>query len=237
MRELIAIPIDETVASRGAVLGAMGVPAEREPSQRTVRLADASVSMYRRLAEPNGAVSDISIADFERVYYGEGNNVSETPLGDIFMSSDHLSLYAVTIGRAICEEITRLFDVGDFALASALDAAASEGTETAAQALESVHRDYLKRKDLFGPSMATLRFSPGYCGWHISAQKKLFEYLNPGDIGISLRESFLMEPLKSISGVVVCGREDIFDFDDSFPFCSECETRSCRERLGQVKQQ
>lgn len=83
-------------------------------------------------------------------------------------------------------------------------------------------------------SAATMLFSPGYCGWHVSGQKRLFESLRPDEIGIELSESFLMQPLKSVSGVIVVGPREIFDFDDAFSFCDECSTHSCRDRIRTV---
>ena len=78
---------------------------------------------------------------------------------------------------------------------------------------------------------AVLRYSPGYCGWHVSGQGKLFDYLRPERIGLSLRTSFLMEPLKSVSGVLVAGPKEIHEFSASYDFCSRCDTRGCRQRI------
>jgi hypothetical protein len=77
-----------------------------------------------------------------------------------------------------------------------------------------------------------MRFSPGYCGWHVTGQKKLFAALHPEEIDITLTPSCLMKPLKSISGVIIAGDMEIFRFDDSFAFCAECSTHVCRERLA-----
>ena len=57
---------------------------------------------------------------------------------------------------------------------------------------------------------------------------------NPDEIGITLRDSFLMEPLKSISGVVVAGPAEIHVFDDDYPFCEDCDTRGCRRRIRAI---
>jgi hypothetical protein len=81
-----------------------------------------------------------------------------------------------------------------------------------------------------------MRFSPGYCGWHVSGQKKLFAALEPEEIGITLTPSCLMKPLKSISGVIIAGDVDIFQFEDAFAFCGECSTHVCRERLAALVQ-
>jgi hypothetical protein len=90
-----------------------------------------------------------------------------------------------------------------------------------------------EKKEL--PSLTgIMRYSPGYCGWHISAQKKLFEYLKPKEIGISLLESYLMTPLKSITGVLIAGKRTIHIFNADFPFCSKCKNHSCQNRIKQL---
>jgi hypothetical protein len=234
MRRVVELPVDNTVPLRQAVLRALGVPGEFSPDERTVALVEDGIRVYRDLAQPVGLLMDISVEDFTPVYFGTGNNAEETPLGNIYESSNGLALFAVTVGERICDEIAHLFDKDDFALGAAVDATASEGTEMAAQAMQSRYNQYLQRRDSLDQSKGILAFSPGYCGWHISAQGKLFEYLDPGEVGISLLKSYLMQPIKSISGVIVFGRISLFDFDDSFPFCSECDERSCRERISKL---
>ena len=102
------------------------------------------------------------------------------------------------------------------------------------QALLQKQADYLINNNTIGHRAGILRFSPGYCGWHVSAQKKLFEYLKPEEIGIGLNESCLMQPLKSISGVIFTGRMEIFEFDDNYPFCSDCTDHACRDRARTI---
>ncbi len=82
-----------------------------------------------------------------------------------------------------------------------------------------------------------MRYSPGYCGWHVSGQMALFDYLGPDAVGITLTESFLMHPLKSVSGVIVAGQPDIHRFVHDFPFCAACTGKECRERIGSLRVQ
>jgi hypothetical protein len=65
----------------------------------------------------------------------------------------------------------------------------------------------------------------------VSGQRALFARLGPEQIGITLRESCLMVPLKSISGVILCGPTEIHEFDDDYSFCPACKTHSCRARI------
>jgi len=231
MREIVKISSDATEPDREDVLRMQGIPMDKKPSENTVHLFEKSMELYRTYAQPMGIVSEISIPAFEVVYTGEALNEESTPLDEIFRKADNLALFAVTIGEPVIEEIDELFKSNEYALGSMLDATASAGTEKAADVLEKHFFDFLEKKAETNSATTILRYSPGYCGWHVSAQKQLFRYLHPEDIGITLLDSFLMRPLKSISGVFVAGKREIHVFGDSYPFCRHCETHSCRERI------
>lgn len=57
----------------------------------------------------------------------------------------------------------------------------------------------------------TNRYSPGYCDWDISEQKKLFQIFPENFLNISLTESCLMIPTKSVSGIIGIGKEVKFN--------------------------
>lgn len=48
-------------------------------------------------------------------------------------------------------------------------------------------------------------YSPGYCGWKVGEQQKLFRLFPEYPCGIRLTESSLMYPIKSVSGIVATG--------------------------------
>jgi hypothetical protein len=79
-----------------------------------------------------------------------------------------------------------------------------------------------------------LAYSPGYCGWHVTGQRKLFKYLRPEEIGITLNASCLMQPLKSVSGVLVVGPGHVHKFQPTYSFCETCREKQCRERIATV---
>jgi len=51
------------------------------------------------------------------------------------------------------------------------------------------------------------RYSPGYCNWNVAEQHKLFKLLPKDFCGVSLTESVLMQPIKSISGFIGVGEK------------------------------
>lgn len=233
-RKFFTMPAADVLPSLPAVLERQGIPQWKNPDERTVQLAQDAIALYQGKATPLGVTLEITKEEFKTVFEGEGRNEVDSPVGLIFQASTHLALFAVTIGQEICSEILRLFKTTDFAPGSMLDSTASEGAELTAQVVELLFSQHLKESGKQSARERILRFSPGYCGWHISAQKKLFDILLPGEIGITLNESYLMQPLKSISGVIISGEKDIFYFDDTFSFCRHCADHTCRERLQSI---
>lgn len=73
----------------------------------------------------------------------------------------------------------------------------------------------------------TNRFSPGYCGWHVSQQQMLFPMFGTErPCGVMLTESSLMMPIKSVSGVIGLGPE-VRKLEYS---CGLCDFKDCYKR-------
>lgn len=191
-------------------------------------LYEESLKIFRENSNPIVIFSEISKEEFQKIFKGEGNNSDETPVKQIFPKADNLILFALTMGKEVSEKIETLFKENDFALGSMLDCIASLATDNAVRNLEEFTS---KNTEVHRENLLNLAYSPGYCGWDISGQKKLFEYLHPEKIGITLNDSFLMIPLKSVSGVLISGKREIHKFENNFSFCSLCKTKSCLERM------
>lgn len=220
----------------GAASEAGSEPDERARAQRIEILIARALEMAADLLAPAGLWREVTRAEFAAVYAGAGKNAPRTPLAAIYPRAEGIALFAATLGAAVSERMARLFAEREFALAATLDAATSLAAEGAAEAVLARYRDRLEARGALRPGTRLLRYSPGYCGWHLSGQPALFAVLRPERIGLALRESHLMEPLKSVSGVIVGGPEEIHRFNDDFPFCSECRSRSCRARMAGAKE-
>jgi cobalamin-dependent methionine synthase I len=72
----------------------------------------------------------------------------------------------------------------------------------------------------------TNRFSPGYCGWHVSQQQLLFPLFEGHTCGVSLTDSSLMLPIKSVSGIIGVG-EKVRKLDYT---CGLCNFDKCYKR-------
>jgi hypothetical protein len=227
MREVVSCSPTEISPTIDDLYRNQGIPLGRAVSATVEDLARHALASLAELAVPAGVVEDCSLEVFQTIYPGEGLNDTTTPLGEIYPQAHRLALFAATLGEQLSTEIQRLFEIGDLASAVMLDGAASEAAERFVNVIEA---------RFAGPGSspsrtAVLAYSPGYCGWHVSGQKKLFDRLRPAECGITLNSSFLMSPLKSVSGVLVAGRPEIHEFTDDFECCSVCVTRECRGRI------
>lgn len=234
MREVLRFRATETVPRLADVLESQNLPEEASLSAAVRTLLDSALGLYTGLAQPVGLYEEIDLAQFERVYQGEGKNAPETPLAGIFPRAEGLALFAVTVGPRVTARITELFDEGELPLGFLLDAVASKAADQLATQVGSRYLSASAERGRVPSHAKVLPYSPGYCGWDTSGQKKLFERLRPEEIGITLNDSCLMLPLKSVSGVLVAGPGVIHRFRANFPFCETCAARECGGRMASV---
>lgn len=232
MREVVRLEPAAVLPAGADVLRAQGVPARVTPDGRVQALLDTALARALELAQPVAVLEEVPAVSFAAIYRGDGRNAGRTPLEEVYPKAGALWLFAGTVGEPLSAEIQRLFDANDLAAAVMLDATASVAAELMVAALER----RLAARASERSRTAVLAYSPGYCGWNVSGQRALFAALAPEEIGITLNPSCLMHPLKSVSGVLVAGHPDIHDFDDDFPFCSECTTRDCRARIARAQE-
>ena len=69
----------------------------------------------------------------------------------------------------------------------------------------------------------TNRYSPGYCSWNIREQRGIFDLLPADRIGVALLPSFLMKPIKSVSGIIGIGA----DKNPGPYMCDLCNMTNC----------
>ena len=99
--------------------------------------------------------------------------------------------------------------------------------ETATDQLQNEIRKIANDMDM----AITNRYSPGYCKWSVADQHKLFSFFPPNCCGISLTDSALMYPIKSVSGIIGLGKEVKFREYT----CDLCSQVDCFHRAHQHK--
>lgn len=99
------------------------------------------------------------------------------------------------------------------------------GTVIVEAAMDRIQEHLMADADSCGLGI-TNRYSPGYCGWNVEEQRKLFSLLPAGLCGVRLTASSLMQPIKSISGVIGIGP----GLKPSPYACNICDMKDCLYR-------
>lgn len=115
-----------------------------------------------------------------------------------FAGCDRVSLIAVSIGSYLEEKIGEYQKKGQTLKVMIGDAVGSECVEEAAKYLSGRIGDYIKKNGL----VPTRRFSPGYGDLSLEVQKIFFTELDLTKIGLTLNESLLITPQKSITAFI-----------------------------------
>ena len=124
-----------------------------------------------------------------------------------------------TAGPVIGEKSRTSMKSGDLLRGYVYDVIGSEVVEAAADRVQKEIRKEAADRGL----KITNRFSPGYCGWDVAEQHKLFSFFKDNFCGITLTESALMNPIKSVSGVIGIGRNARYA-----PYqCHLCDDKKC----------
>lgn len=230
MRTVFEVETEELLVSVTDTVDSLQ-PGSDSPAAPQVRLLiDQARKVFAESARPRGVYQKITLAGFEQVYRGEGENEENTPVELVIEEAVDLALFAVTIGGEVSQRIEDYFAAGDAADGYILDQVAS----FAADELAEIAGHRFRASEAGNGSMAVLPYSPGYCGWHVSGQRALFARLEPSEIGITLNQSCLMQPLKSVSGVLVLAPVAAHSFSPSFPCCSSCTTLACQDRIATI---
>ncbi len=231
MRELIDIDPRTLVLDRDSVFRGQGMTDATRITRVVAELYEKSLALFYEKAAPRALLLDVTQEEFDIIYRGEGLNDTPSLVEGIAGRARALTLFALTAGRDLSEEISRIVEAKEMVLGYMLDVVASEGVEAAAENITRQNTERLAGERRFPEGDAVLRYSPGYCGWHVSGQGRLLDFLGAGEIGIELTESFIMRPEKSVSGVMISGVKKIHFFKNYFDFCVPCRHKSCRERI------
>jgi hypothetical protein len=141
--------------------------------------------------------------------------------------SDSVAIFLCTAGNEIGIRSRKTMQERDFLKGYIYDVIGSEIVEAAADLMQT----NLEKTIFDSGERITNRFSPGYCGWDVTEQHKLFQLIPDNYCGIHLTPSALMDPVKSISGIIGIGKNVKYN-----PYtCGMCDMNDCIYRRVREK--
>jgi len=129
------------------------------------------------------------------------------------------ALFLGTVGAEFDEWSKVTFNAGDPLAGYIIDILGSEIAESIADWVTDKINLYASENGM----KCSNRYSAGYCGWSVAEQQKIFKFFPENFCGISLMESSLMKPHKSVSGII--GISSDIKWKD-YP-CEACNVNHC----------
>jgi hypothetical protein len=231
VKEIFEVNPEKLLMATGSAMRVLEAPNGSPAPAEVHSIIDQSREVFVDDAQPRGLMQSVTISEFDEIYRESGKNDDDTPLEHVVEEAISLALFAVTLGNQISDRITALFDGGELAEGYILDQVASFAADEMATIAGKRFQGTLDPHE----KAAVLPYSPGYCGWHVAGQRPLFARLEPNEIGISLNDSCLMSPIKSVSGVLVFAPIEAHEFSPAFPCCATCTTLDCQERAASLR--
>jgi hypothetical protein len=138
---------------------------------------------------------------------------------NMFRGAEQYVLFIATAGPGP-EELSRtLLNEGNYLEGYLVDLIGSVLVELVA---DQVQDNIKEMADSMGVHI-TNRYSPGHCSWDVDDQQKLFNLFPQGFCGITLSDSSLMSPIKSVSGVIGMGSSVSYRENT----CEICSMKEC----------
>lgn len=135
------------------------------------------------------------------------------------LHAETITIFVCTAGEKINKWLKKLFKTNNPTKAYIADIIASLIVEKATDQLQG----YLEKRTLAEQKQITHRYSPGYCNWNVAEQHMLFSLLPEKFCGVSLNKAALMNPIKSVSGIIGIGKlvkKNIYH-------CDQCNKEVC----------
>ena len=221
MRVSDVISFSELGLTLSDVYESMGYRKGVEPDSQTTALVARMLADLEREVKPAYVLKTFpgKVEDHSVVIDGV---VFDTPktIGKILQGAHHFALFIVTAGQAYDDWAGRIKQQGDILYEFVADAIGSATAEKMGLYVK------IQLDQLLKGSNRSSSFCPGQYHWPISEQSKLFTLMGDDTLGVTINESYLMHPIKSVSGIIGIGET----LNPKITACSLCPRVDCFRR-------
>lgn len=218
-----SVSFSDLSITRSVILAAMGY-SDFEPERIIIDKIDSLLNYAETHSNPSfcyklyaGSCQKDAL-QIDNVSFLTGRKILHSLKG-----STRFAIFTATAGSLFQQWMDNLDQMDDMLDRYIADCIGTEIAEATANHMQN----QLAKECLKEASGITNRYSPGYCGWNISEQHKLFSLFDDKEpCGIRLMDSGLMYPIKSVSGIIGIGK-DVIQKEYG---CSQCNYPKCFRR-------
>jgi len=163
-------------------------------------LSDLPTLYHPQLVWDRFAIKNISGDNFELT---NGHQIGGGPVIQVMKEATSVILGMCTIGMAMDQKIDQFNHDDDLMSAVLLDGVASYLVDQVRETFFQRITSSLTEQGLY----TSIPLCPGESAWEITDHTIFFELLNPAQIGMTLKTSMLMIPMKSLSFMIGVSEE------------------------------
>ena len=184
---------------------------------------DETFGAVSALVEPAVAWDTFPVQEMrhEKVILANGKRIGNGPVTTVMGGAEQLTIGVCTIGPKITERSHAYRDRGEAVRSMLLD---QLGSLAVGQLSQLFYRQLEMDAASQGLHISTY-LSPGESEWSVRDQAVIFDLLDATQIGVSLTESLLMKPIKSLSLMAGIGRHPM-----GVPGATHCDYCTMAER-------
>jgi hypothetical protein len=219
---LFRFPAGSISLSRGIIEKMMSYPEGRSPDPFP-QLIDEVLAEIIPLLDLVGGYTFTQVSGIDsvsrQIQAGDKTFSVEKIVFHQLQKADQLALFQCTAGKEISDYARNHMEEGELMKGYIADVIGSIAVE---QAMDLIQENLKNEMNVSGLNISN-RYSPGYCGWNVAEQQILFSFFPPEYFGIRLSDSSLMDPIKSVSGIIGIGKQ----MKQNDYTCRMCDMKDC----------
>lgn len=198
-------PLAEVLPTMEQLAGFLHLDDEQHPAWQ---FADAKLQEIRSLGlQAVGCYRFFPVRQLDIrggvVTFEEGSLAPRPQVCGYLRDSELAALFLCTAGFYFTEESRACNERDEILEAYIVDAMGSCSVENA---MDRIQESLSREMEARGLHISN-RYSPGYCNWPLADQKNLFALMEGQPTPVTLSESCLMAPIKSVSGIIGIGEK------------------------------
>lgn len=177
--------------------------------------------MLNRVMEPEALIALHRDMEVGMASISLGGNTFECgqKIADTLQGASSAYVFVATLGPEVSVLYNHLQEESDFLKAYWLDMLANVAVDRMTAKIRKLVSDKASQSGL----RATSNWGPGYCQWQLTEQKRLLGLIPGAEKLVTLTESMLMKPMKSLAGIIGIGKMVRYHVSN----CSDCTLDHC----------
>ena len=208
------------------ILSVHGYGAEKKPRQAIIDMVSSVAKEAEGLAKPRAIYREFPVARLDENSLTLENGITFSigrKISSLWEGSRAMGIALYTIGPELEDRVSALMEGGDGMQALNLDIAGTIALGVVGYQIQHMACEKLSAKGV----EAGAWLNPGYVGWPLTDQRLIFGMLPAGSIGVTLNDSCMMIPRKSVT---ICAGIGVSGSSAGFNRCRHCGVAKCQFR-------